>query len=77
MDVAVHQKKMGKRRQEKRENKCLILKRLHAALLRLFRRQPGEKMASMRRVPGVTGTLRKANSHFDPTETGSETASPC
>ena len=23
-----------------------------------------------REVPGVTGTLRKANSHFDPTQTG-------
>ena len=27
-------------------------------------------------VPGVTGTLEKANSHFDPTQTGSGTAPP-
>ena len=36
-------------------------------------------MASMKitmRVPGVTGTLGKANSHFDPTQTGSGTAPP-
>ena len=28
-------------------------------------------------VPGVTGVLGKANSHFDPTQTGSGTAPPC
>ena len=28
------------------------------------------------RVPGVTGTLGKANSHFDPNQKGSETAPP-
>ena len=27
-------------------------------------------MVCVRGVPGVTGTLRKANSHFDPTQTG-------
>ena len=27
-------------------------------------------------VPGVTGTLGKANSHFDPTQTGPGTAPP-
>ena len=30
----------------------------------------------VREVPGVTGTLGKANSHFDPTQTGSGTAPP-
>ena len=30
----------------------------------------GEKMVCVRGVPGVTGTLGKANSHFDPTQTG-------
>ena len=29
-----------------------------------------------RGVPGVTGTLGKANSHFDPTQMGSGTAPP-
>ena len=29
-----------------------------------------------RGVPGVTGTLRKANSHFDPTQIESETSPP-
>ena len=30
----------------------------------------GEKMVCVRGVPGVTGTLGKINSHFDPTQTG-------
>ena len=30
----------------------------------------GEKMVCVRGVPGVTGTLGEANSHFDPTQTG-------
>ena len=30
----------------------------------------GEKMLCVRRVPGVTGTLGKANSHFELTQTG-------
>ena len=30
----------------------------------------GEKMVCVRGVPEVTGTLGKANSHFDPTQTG-------
>ena len=35
------------------------------------------KMVCARGVPGVTGTLGKANSHFDPTQTDSGTAPPC
>ena len=29
-----------------------------------------QKMVSLRGVPGVTGTLGKANSHFNPNQTG-------
>ena len=36
----------------------------------------GEKMLCVRGVPGVTGTLGKTNSYFNPTQTGSGTASP-
>ena len=36
----------------------------------------GAAREKMGRVPGVTGTLGKANSHFDPTQTGSGTAPP-
>ena len=34
----------------------------------------GNKMVCMRGVPGVTGTLRKNNSHFKPTQTRLGTA---
>ena len=56
-------------RQEKRKDRP-ILKRLRATLLRLFRRLHSEKMVCVRGVPGVTGTLRKTNSYFNPTQTG-------
>ena len=68
--------KTGKRRQKKREDRRPILKKLLASLMQSFRGQHGEKMVYARGVPGVTGTLGKANSHFDPTKTGSETAPP-
>ena len=57
-------------RQEKRENRRSILNRLRA-VLQSFRGQHGEKMVCVRRVSVVTRTLGKANSHFDPTQTGS------
>ena len=63
-------------RQEKREDKRPILKRLCAALLQSFRGQHGEKMVCVGGVPGVTGTLEKSNRHFDPTQTGLGTAPP-
>ena len=53
-----------------------ILKRLHVTFLQSFRGLHGEKMICVREVPGVAGTLGKANSHFDPTQTGSGTAPP-
>ena len=73
MKVAAHQekeknKKTGKRKAEERRQ--ANLKRLRGTLLRSFRGLHGEKMVCVRRVPGVTGTLGKANSHFDPTQTG-------
>ena len=36
-----------------------------------------QKMVCARKVPGVTGSLRKSNSHLDSTRTGSGTAPPC
>ena len=36
----------------------------------------GEKMVCVRGVPGVNGTLGKANSHFHPTQTRLETTPP-
>ena len=62
-------------RKEKREVRP-ILKRLRATLLRQFRELHGEKMICVRGVPGVTGTLGKTNSNFNPTQTGLGTAPP-
>ena len=83
MNVAAHQEKeknektnTGKRRQEKREDRRLILKKLRAALLRSFRGQHNKKMVCERGVLGETGTLGKANNHFDPTQKGLGTAPP-
>ena len=74
MNVAAHQekeknKKTGKRKagEERRQTN---LKRLRATLLRSFKGLHGEKMVCVRGVPGVTGTLGKANSHFNPIQTG-------
>ena len=64
---------MGRRareRQEKRENRPISNR------LRAFRGLHGEKMLCVREVPGVTGTLGKANSHFNPTQTELGTALP-
>ena len=67
-------RRWARERQEKRENSQSISKRLCAALMRLFAGQHDGKMDCMRGVPVVTGTLGNANSHFDPTQTGSGTA---
>ena len=63
------------RERQKIENRP-ILKRLRDALLRSFRRLHGEKMLCVRGVPGVTGTLEKTYSHFNPTQTELEAAPP-
>ena len=73
MNVATHQEKeknekMGKRKAGV-ERRQANLKSLRTTPLRSFRGLHGEKMVCVRRVPGVTGTLGKANSHFDPTQT--------
>ena len=62
-------RRWARERQEKSENRP-ILKKLRAILLRLFRGLHGEKMVCVRGVPGVTETLGKTNSNFDPTQTG-------
>ena len=72
----MRRRRRARERQEKRKDRRPILKKLCAALLRSFRGQHSEKMVYARGVPGVTGTLGKANSHFDPIQTGSGTAPP-
>ena len=73
MDVAAHQKKeknekRARERQEKREDRP-TLKRLRATLLLWFSGLHSKKMVCVSGVPGVTATLGKASSHFDPTQT--------
>ena len=78
MNVAAHQDK------EKNEKTGIrkagedrpILNKLRATLLQSFRGLHGKKMLCVRGVPGVTGTLGKTNSNFNPTQTGSGTAPP-
>ena len=69
-------RRRARERQEEGEDRRPILEKLCAALLRLFRGKHGEKMICGREVPGVTGTLGKANSHLDQTQTRSGTAPP-
>ena len=68
-------RRRARERQEKREDRP-ISKKLRAALVRSFRGQHGEKMVCVGGVPGVTGTLGKTNSHFEPTQTSFGTAPP-
>ena len=75
MNVAAHQEKnekTGKRKAGGEDRP--ILKMLRATLLRLFRGLHDEKMVCVRGMPGVTGTLGKSNSHFNPTQTELGTA---
>ena len=79
MNVYVHQdkeknEKTGKRKAGK--DRRPILKRLRATPLRSFRGLHGDKTVCVRGVPGVTGTFKKTNSHFNPTQTGLGTAPP-
>ena len=75
MNIAANQEKeknekTSKRKAEKEKTGRSISKKLRAVLLQLSRWQHGEKMVCVRGVPGVTGTLGKANSYFDPIQTG-------
>ena len=59
MNVATHHEKTGKRKAGVKRRQP-ILKSLRATLLRSFRGLHGEKMAYVRGVPRVTGTIGKA-----------------
>ena len=74
MNVATHQEREKDEKTGKKkagvERRQANFKELRATLLRSFRGLHGEKMVCVRGVPGVIRTLGKANSHFDPTQTG-------
>ena len=63
-------RRRARERQEKKEINRSNSNRVRAGLLRSIREQHSEKMVCVRGVPGVTGTLGKANNHFDTTQTG-------
>ena len=82
MNAAAHQEKeknekTGKRnagKERRQENDFKEAACCHSAVIR---GQHGEKMVCVGGVLRVTGTLGKANSHFDPTQTGLGKAPPC
>ena len=80
MNVAAHQEKeknekskTGKREERKQATDFKEAACRPSAVVYGTARQ---KMVCVRGVPRVTGTLGKANNHFDPTRMGSGTASP-
>ena len=78
MNVVAHQKEKTRKREAGVERKqATDFKDAACYLLRLFRRKHGEKNYLREGVPGVTEILGKANSHFDPTQTGLGTAPSC
>ena len=80
MNVAAHQEKEKNKKTGKRkagvERRQANFKKAACHPSAVVQGLQGEKMVCVRKVPGVTGTLGKANSHFDPTQTGSGIAPP-
>ena len=81
MNVAAHQEKMENDDAEKREagkekRQATDFKETECFPSAVVQRAARRKNDWMRRVLGVTGTLRKANNHFKPPQTGSGTATP-
>ena len=80
MNVAAHQEKeknekTGKRKKGE-ERKQADFKEAAYYPSVVVQGAARRKMVCVRGVPGVTGTLGKANSHFDPTQTELGTAPP-
>ena len=80
MNVAAHQEKEKNEKRSKRkageEKRQADFKEAACYPSAVVQGLHGEKMVCVRKVPGVTGTLGKTNSHFNPTQTGLGTASP-
>ena len=74
MNVVVHQdkknnEKIGKKSAEESRQET-DFKEAKCCPSVVIQGQHGEKMVCAREVPRVTGTLGRANSHFDPTKRG-------
>ena len=80
MNVANHRKKEKNEKTGKRkageERRQADIKEAACYPSAVVQRATRRKMVCARRVPGVTGTLGKANSHFNPNQTWLGTAPP-
>ena len=80
MNVATRQENMKtktvKRKARKKRRQATNFKEAGCCPSAVVQGKNGEKMICVIGVPGVTGTLGKANGHFDPTQTRSGTAPP-
>ena len=81
MNVSAHQdkeknEKTGKRKEGEERIQETDFKKAACCTSVVVQGLHGKKMVCVGGVPGVTGTLGKANSHFDPTQTGLGKASP-
>ena len=83
MNVAAHQEKeknkemkTGKRKAGKERRQATNFKEAPCCPSAVVQGAARQKMISVKGVPRITGTLGKANSHFDQTQTGSGTATP-
>ena len=78
MNVAAHQEKEKNEKTDKRkageERKQADFKEASCYPSAVVQGVARRKMVCVRGVPGVTGTLGKANSHFNPTQTRLGTA---
>ena len=63
--------KMGKREVEEERRPSTNFKEVACCPSAIVQRAARKKMVCARGVPGVAGTFGKANSYFDPSETGS------
>ena len=82
MNVAAHQdkeknEKTGKRKAREERRQETDFKEATCCPSAVVQGQHGKKMVCVGGVHEVTGTLGKANSHFDPTQTGLGKAPPC
>ena len=81
MNVAAHQEKKknekkGKRKLGEERKRATDFKEATCCPSAVVQEAALEKSGLCWGVPGVTEMFEKANSHFDPTQTGSGTSSP-
>ena len=82
INVAAHQEKKENKNTDKREagkeekRQLTDFRATACCPSTVVQRAARQKMVCMKGVSGVTGTLRKANRHLDPSETGLGTAPP-